>query len=308
MSVAARPLPKKVPFSLSMLGWALNEEESVAEYIERAESCLSAVTDDFELILIDDGSTDATWHVAQKCQSTRPWLRLYKNDRNRGPGYNTKRAIGLARKDYLFWQTVDWSYDIRDLLDSLDLLAKYEVLQGVRVAPISPFGIMAERSDHFGKAVVSLTNYYLLRLLFRLPLRDYQNVTVYPRHLIQSVELETESSFTNPECLFKVWARGRGPSWPRSGTSSIGGRAGSYSGAGKIGEGAESSLGMNCRDRSSGARPPRHTSSARLDDRLRLAPHSALHNGELGPGRPVVLGHRQNGVLDPRGIRCTTRS
>jgi glycosyltransferase involved in cell wall biosynthesis len=208
MNADGRALPKKVPFSLSMLGWALNEEESVAEYIERAESSLSAATDDFEVILIDDGSTDATWEVAQKCQSTRPWLRVYKNDRNRGPGYNTKRSIGLARKDYLFWQTVDWSYDIRDLLGSLDLLAKYEVLQGVRVAPISPFGILAERSDHFGKAVVSLTNYYLLRLLFRLPLRDYQNVTVYPRHLIQSVELETESSFTNPECLFKVWWQG----------------------------------------------------------------------------------------------------
>jgi len=87
-------------------------------------------------------------------------------------------------------------------------VAKYEVLQGVRLAPVSPLGLFAERSDHFGKAVVSLTNYMLIRFLFRLPVRDYQNVTVYPRALIQSVTLETESSFTNPECLLKVWWRG----------------------------------------------------------------------------------------------------
>jgi len=78
----------------------------------------------------------------------------------------------------------------------------------VRLTPVSPLGIFAKRSDHFGKAVVSITNYLLIRFLFQLPLRDYQNVTVYPRALIQSVKLESESSFTNPECLLKVWWRG----------------------------------------------------------------------------------------------------
>jgi len=199
---------RKLPFSLSLLGWALNEEASVGEYIEKAEQCLRQVTDDFEVIIIEDGSTDRTWEIACEYQKTRPWLRVYQNEGNRGPGYNTKRAISLATKDYLFWQTVDWAYDIREILASLGQVAKYEVLQGVRLAPVSPLGIFAKRSDNFGKALVSVTNYMLIRFLFRLPLRDYQNVTVYPRALIQSVTLETESSFTNPECLLKVWWRG----------------------------------------------------------------------------------------------------
>ena len=205
---AGEDVPAKLPFSLSMLGWALNEEASVGEYIVKAEACLREVTDDFEVIIIDDGSTDQTWAIACEYQKTRPWLRVVQNERNRGPGYNTKRAISLATKDYLFWQTVDWAYDIRGMLASLHLLGKYEVLQGVRLAPVSPLGLFAKRSDHFGKAVVSITNYLLIRFLFQLPLRDYQNVTVYPRALIQSVKLESESSFTNPECLLKVWWRG----------------------------------------------------------------------------------------------------
>ena len=205
---AGEDVPVKLPFSLSMLGWALNEEASIGEYIVKAEACLREVTDDFELIIIDDGSTDQTWAIACEHQKTRPWLRLYQNERNRGPGYNTKRAISLATKDYLFWQTVDWAYDIREMLASLRLLGKYEVLQGVRLAPISPLGLFAKRSDHFGKAVVSITNYLLIRVLFQLPVRDCQNVTVYPRALVQSVKLESESSFTNPECLLKVWWRG----------------------------------------------------------------------------------------------------
>jgi glycosyltransferase involved in cell wall biosynthesis len=198
----------KVPFSLSMLSWALNEEPNIADFVERAETFLASVTEDFELILIDDGSTDRTWDLARACQATRPWLRLYRNDRNRGSGYSAKRAITLAEKDYLFWQTVDWSYDLTVLGASLHLLEKYDVLQGIRVNALSPVTLFRRRSDTPAKALVSIVNYLLIRALFRLPVHDYQNVTVYPRRLIQSIELESESAFTSPECLLKAWWTG----------------------------------------------------------------------------------------------------
>ena len=60
------PGHRAVPFSLSMLGWALNEEASIAAYIDRAGAFLAALTDDFELIVIDDGSTDRTWDIAER--------------------------------------------------------------------------------------------------------------------------------------------------------------------------------------------------------------------------------------------------
>jgi glycosyltransferase involved in cell wall biosynthesis len=201
----------KVPFGLSMLGWALDEEENIADYIDKAQRFLETLTNDYELIIIDDGSTDRTWEIAKDLQQTRPWLRLHQNDKNYGPGYNTKKAISLAQKDYLFWQTVDWAYDISQLPKYLGLLGQYDVLQGVRVSAsswIEFFVQLRRRSDNLNKAVVSIVNYMLVRLLFQLPLHDYQNVTVYPRALIQSVTLETESSFTNPECLLKVWWKG----------------------------------------------------------------------------------------------------
>jgi hypothetical protein len=208
--VSADILPgtARVPFSLSMLGWALNEQESLGAYIDRAGAFLAALTDDYELILIDDGSTDRTWAIALEYQQTRPWLKPYKNDRNRGSGYNTKRAVSLATKDYVFWQTVDWAYDIRHLANALPKLGAVDVLQGVRTNALSVDGMVDRRSDTAYKGLVSLVNYWLIRLLFRLPISDYQNVTVYPRQLIQSVSLESESSFTNPECLLKTWWRG----------------------------------------------------------------------------------------------------
>jgi hypothetical protein len=207
-SIDVLPGTAKVRFSLSMLGWALNEEENIGDYIDRAGALLAAVTDDYELVLIDDGSTDRTWAIATEFQRTRPWLKPFKNDRNRGSGYNTKRAISLATKDYLFWQTVDWAYDIRHLMQALPGLAQVDVLQGVRSNALTAGGIVDRRSDNAYKGLVSLVNYRLIRTLFRLPIDDYQNVTVYPRALIQGVALESESSFTNAECLLKTWWRG----------------------------------------------------------------------------------------------------
>ena len=203
----ARDLRK--PISLSMLGWALNEEQNVSDYIARAESFLQGLTDDFELVIVDDGSTDCTADVVRAHQETRPWLRLQRNDRNRGSGYNTKIAISLARKDYLFWQMVDWSYDLSRLPDYLSHLGKdCDVLQGVRQGTVSIAGLFRGRSDTPYKGFVSIANYFLVRALFRLPVHDYQNVTVYPTRLIQSVTLESQSAFTNPECLLKVWWQG----------------------------------------------------------------------------------------------------
>ena len=195
--------------SLSMLGWALNEEEGIRDYIDRAEAFLRGLTHDYELIIIDDGSTDRTADIMLECQRTRPWLRLHRNGRNRGSGYNTKVAISLARKDYLFWQMVDWSYDLSRLGEYLPRLGTdCDVLQGVRQGTLSLAGLLRHRSDSAYKGLVSIINYLLVRLLFRLPVRDYQNVTVYPRALIQSVSLESESAFTNPECLLKTWWKG----------------------------------------------------------------------------------------------------
>lgn len=193
--------------SVSMLGWGLDEEENLPAYLERAETFLRAVSDDFELIVVDDGSRDRMWEMAVEAQKTRPWLRLLRNDRNRGAAYSAKRAIRAATKSYVFWQTVDWAYDITRLAPAFPLLRQFDILQGVRFNALTATAFSL-RSDTSWKGLVSHVNYRLVRLLFRLPLNDYQNVTVYPRQLLQSFEFETDSSFMNPELLLKAWWSG----------------------------------------------------------------------------------------------------
>jgi glycosyltransferase involved in cell wall biosynthesis len=192
---------------LSMLGWALNEEENLTDYVNRAEAFLHSVSDDYELILIDDGSSDRTWALACELAASRPWLTVLKNDRNRGPGFCYRRAIGAATKQYFMAQTVDWAYDIERLGRNFDRLRQYDILQGVRPGEFS-WTALATRSDNLFKAVVSFTNYGLIKFLFRLPFDDFQNITVCPSQLAKSLHLESTGSFTNPEVMMKLYWTG----------------------------------------------------------------------------------------------------
>ena len=200
---------KPAPFrpGLSMLGWALNEEENVADYVNRAEVFLSGVSDDFELILIDDGSSDRTWAMLGELTVSRPWLTPLKNVHNRGPGFCYRRGITAATKQYVMAQTVDWAYDIDAFKPYFAELRRHDILQGVRVGEFS-LGTLRARSDSFYKGIVSLTNYTLIRVLYRLPFDDFQNVTICPTRLAQALHLESEGSFTNPEVMMKLYWSG----------------------------------------------------------------------------------------------------
>ena len=185
---------------------------------------MEATVEDYEIVLIDDGSTDRTYEIAKAFQTKNPRLKIFKNERNLNVGISSQRAIQRASKEFLFWQTVDWCYDISDLRLFLGYLKTYDIVQGVRRKPVDVkvkffkpfvsilklFGMkhLTRRSDTVQKAIVSLINYLFIRSLFRVPLSDFQNVTFYPTKWIQSIRYESKSSFANPEGLIKSYWKG----------------------------------------------------------------------------------------------------
>jgi len=197
--------------------YGYNEEESIADFFKKAVDTLDAVVTDYEIVFIDDSSTDRTWEIAQGFVRDNPRIRAYRNDRNRNIGYSFKRGVSLAEKDYLFWQTIDWSYDLTDLRVFLELLEHFGVVVGVRPVPIRLLAYIPvvrsiyrvrTRSDNFVRAMVSLANYYVLRILFGMKVHDFQNIQFHRTKVLQSFELLGESSFLGVEMMIR--ARGQG--------------------------------------------------------------------------------------------------
>src|SRR5262249_7655972 len=161
---------------------------------------------------VDDGSTDRTPEILQNFARLEPRLRVIRHPRNLNVGFAFRTALAAAGKDYFFSQTVDWSYDLSKLRVFLELLRHFDVVQGIRPVPIRLFSYIPvirsvyriqRRSDTFYKAIISLTNYYILRILFGARFHDFQNITFYPTKLVREIKLVGRTSFTNPEILLK---------------------------------------------------------------------------------------------------------
>lgn len=202
----------KSDHSVTLVCYGYNEEELIAEFLEKAVSLLETVTDNYEIVFIDDCSTDRTWTIAQRFSAENPRILVSRNDVNRNIGYSFKRGVSLASKEYLFWQTIDWSYDLNDLPIFLELLAHFGVVVGVRPVPhrvLSHFPVVRSiyrvrtRSDNFLRAVVSLGNYYVLRILFGLNVHDFQNIQFHRTKTLQSFDLHGESSFLGIEMMIR---------------------------------------------------------------------------------------------------------
>jgi glycosyltransferase involved in cell wall biosynthesis len=213
----AAPTPSRLAHSVSLVCYGYNEEESIADFFKKAVDTLEPVVTDYEIVFIDDCSTDRTWEIAQSFVRDNPRIRAYRNDRNRNIGFSFKRGVSLAEKEYLLWQTIDWSYDLCDLRIFLELLDHFGVVIGVRPVPIRLLAYIPvvrsiyrvrTRSDNFARAMVSLANYYVLRILFGMKVHDFQNIQFHRTKVLQSFELLGESSFLGVEMMIR--ARGQG--------------------------------------------------------------------------------------------------
>ncbi len=210
--------------SVSLLCWGYNEEASIEEFFRKAAALMESACEDYEIVFIEDGSTDRTLEIARRCSEANPRIKVYPNECNLNVGISSRRAIQRAEKEYLLSQTIDWSYDLSHLAGFLPFLHEYDIVQGTRRAPVKtkiPFlspcatfislcapGHLQKRSDNLQKAVVSIINYMLIRILYGVPLSDFQNITIYPTKWVQSLTYEARSSFANPEGLIKSYWNG----------------------------------------------------------------------------------------------------
>jgi glycosyltransferase involved in cell wall biosynthesis len=202
---------------VSLLVWGYNEEVLVEWFLKKAVDLLSEVAVDWEIVFVDDCSTDRTAELLHAFAAREPRLKIIRHERNLNVGMACRTAIAHASKEFFFSQTVDWAYDIGKLRIFLELLKYFDVVQGVRPVPIRLLSYIPiirsiyrvrSRSDSLYKAIISITNYYVLRILFGAAFHDFQNLTFYRTETIRKLEIFGRTSFVNPELLLKSYYSG----------------------------------------------------------------------------------------------------
>ncbi|HEV7869565.1 MAG TPA: glycosyltransferase [Chthoniobacteraceae bacterium] len=99
---------------LSVLMAAYNEQDTLTTCIEAVLAAPLPVGLGCEIVLVDDGSQDATWSIAEELAVVHPELRIFRQPRNFGKGAALRRAIAEMTGDLVVFQDADLEYDPRD--------------------------------------------------------------------------------------------------------------------------------------------------------------------------------------------------
>jgi len=181
--------------SLSAFFPAYNEERNVPVMVDRMTAVLPRVSDDYEIIVVDDGSADGTGAVADELAARDSHVRVVHHPTNRGYGGALKSGFAASRKAYVFFTDGDGQFDVAELDRLLPFVPEYDVVVGYRLDRVE---------GGLRKLNAALWN-GLVRVLFGIPVRDVDCAfKLFKREVFDVVRIEAEGAMISTEMLARA--------------------------------------------------------------------------------------------------------
>jgi glycosyltransferase involved in cell wall biosynthesis len=189
--------PGRLKGLLSLVIPAHNEAENLPRVLAGAVETLDRLSDRYEIVLVDDGSTDDTQMVAQRSMGTAAdRLRIVSHRRKSGYGITVADGLRAARGDWVAFMDGDGQFDPRDLALLAELAEGSDLITGWR----------KHRADPWHRSVVSRTFNILVRLLYGVNYRDVDcGFKLMRREVLDgAAPLIARSALLNTELYFKT--------------------------------------------------------------------------------------------------------
>ena len=181
--------------SLSVILPAYNEETVIAETVHGVVSALTAWVHDFEVIVVNDGSSDNTRTIVGHIMATDARVRMVDHNVNRGYGAALASGFEAVAKDLVFFMDSDGQFDPRDLAPFFSLIEEYDAVLGYRV----------KRQDTWMRKLNAWGWNLLVSLLLGVRVRDVDCAfKLYRAGFFHEHRLETRGAMINAEILYKL--------------------------------------------------------------------------------------------------------
>jgi len=182
-----------------MMVAAYNEEKHLRHAVVELDKVLKALFQDYEILIFDDHSTDRTGQIADDLAKQYPAVKVIHNKKNRGLGYNYRRAVQLAKKEY---------FSIIPGDDAIKSSSIRRILRDIGKADmIIPFTANTQVRPLL-RRIISRLFTGTLNLLFGLKLKYYNGIVVHKTKLIKKIRMSTDSFAYQAEILIKLIRRG----------------------------------------------------------------------------------------------------
>ena len=183
------------PVSISVVMPAYNEKDNIEEAVSSALKVLKDVSDDYEIIIVDDGSIDGTNQILDTIAKQIPALRVIHHDKNYKFGRTVRDGIAAARKDLVFLTDSDNPIDMDDMKKAIPLMKEYDFVNGRRLT----------REPSVKRIVYTAVYNRMIQAIFRLNVGDVNfSYKMIKRGLLQKLDLRSEGSFIDAEMLIEA--------------------------------------------------------------------------------------------------------
>jgi len=189
-------LDKRVSFVFPALNEEGNIEAAVASVRQALEKTPLA---DYELILVNDGSTDRTGTIMDQLAAKYTNIRVVHNPRNLGYGGAFKRGAAEARLDYVIRICGDNSVPLQAIGLILGQLGQADL--------VIPY-IANPELRSWGRRIASRGFTLIINLLFGQHVRYYNHAVAFPRDLLNSIRISTDGFAYQAEALVKLLKAG----------------------------------------------------------------------------------------------------
>ncbi|MBI4432162.1 MAG: glycosyltransferase family 2 protein [Candidatus Omnitrophica bacterium] len=185
--------------SISFFFPCYNEEANVAVMIEQAVKVGEDYGVDYEVIVVDDGSSDRSAAIVSQWSAKNPRVRLVKHPHNMGYGAALRTGLKSCAKDLVFLTDGDNQFQIADIEKLFSKIDSCDVVTGYRI----------DRQDKSYRRLNGFLWTKLNRALFDLPVRDVDCAfKLFRRKALENLELKSNHLLIHAEILARLRKKG----------------------------------------------------------------------------------------------------
>jgi len=176
-----------------------NEQENVRRVYDSASAVLRGARLDYEIILVDDGSTDDTGRIMDAIAASDPRARVVHHPAKLGYGAALQSGFRAASKTLVFYTDGDGQFDMNELPPLLPLMREYDIVSCFRM----------NRQENLRRRLNAWCWTRLINLLFGLKIKDLNCAfKLYKRRIFDEIKMDSRGSLLNGEILARAHRRG----------------------------------------------------------------------------------------------------
>ena len=181
--------------SISVFFPCYNEQENVGRTVEKALEVMQKLNADFEVIIVDDGSSDGTGQIADEIAGRDGRVKVVHHEVNLGYGAALQSGFKAATKELVFYTDGDGQFDMNEMPPLLALMEQYDIVSCYRL----------NRQDSIIRKINGWCWTRLVCLMFGLKIRDIDCAfKLYKRQIFDKIELSSTGALIDTEILARA--------------------------------------------------------------------------------------------------------